>query len=302
MESRQHIAQKAFHAFLGCLGVLILIVGLSACNPEKDIDLDLPVPDRGLVVECYLEPGKPYQLLLTQSVPYFGDFNLAEDIDEQFLVDALVVITHNGVADTLNFDLTSIFLALTDTNANWFDGRSKIHNYVSTTIVPEDYNSDFELYVEDTAGNILTASTRLLPPVQHDTLEIEFNADSSEALVRGRWQDDPAGPNWYRWVHHKLKRNGRQRYQFNFVLDDRIGNGQEYVVATFYDYEPGDCLLVSLYHLDQELANYLETVDDAESSNGNPFAQPGSILSNVEGGIGIFSGLTVDQDTLQIPR
>jgi len=46
----------------------------------------------------------------------------------------------------------------------------------------------------------------------------------------------------------------------------------------------------------------LETIDDAQDSNGNPFAQPGAIVDNIDGGIGIFTFFSYDRDTLIIEQ
>lgn len=64
-----------------------VMIALGSCNLEKEIDLNLPLYDGQLVVECYLEPGKPFNLLLTQSSGFFEPFSLET---EQFLSDLLV--------------------------------------------------------------------------------------------------------------------------------------------------------------------------------------------------------------------
>ena len=289
-------------SFIILLGSCIIL--LSSCNPEQEVELELPQYESELVVECYLEPGEPFQLLLTESVAYFGEFDGIEDILPAIVDDATVVITHNDISDTLLFDPSDIIELATDSIPfdNWFNGRQKVQNFRSPTgIVPTDYTSDFHLHIIDGQGREVTATTRLLPPIEQDTLEIEWNSAGTEALVRGRWQDDPSQANWYRWAQHKIRRSGRLGYQFNFILDDRVGNGEEYIVSSFYDYESGDSILATLFHIDQAYADYINTTDEAEDSNGNPFAQPGSIISNVEGGIGIFTALSYTQKTVKIP-
>jgi hemin uptake protein HemP len=49
-------------------------------------------------VECYLEPNKPFNLLLTKSAAYFDPFPQEEfDFIESILADsAEVTIEHNG--------------------------------------------------------------------------------------------------------------------------------------------------------------------------------------------------------------
>ena len=77
----------AFAAFLFSCG-----------NLEKEIDLELPLYESQIVVECYLEPGEPFLLLLTKSAAYFEPiptegFEFVEKILED---SAVVTIRHKG--------------------------------------------------------------------------------------------------------------------------------------------------------------------------------------------------------------
>jgi hypothetical protein len=52
---------------------LLMMATLASCSSlEKDIVLPEPPPRRQLVVECYLEQGKPYRMALTESVNYLA--------------------------------------------------------------------------------------------------------------------------------------------------------------------------------------------------------------------------------------
>ncbi|HHG85526.1 MAG TPA: DUF4249 family protein, partial [Bacteroidetes bacterium] len=69
---------------------------------------------------------------------------------------------------------------------------------------------------------------------------------------------------------------------------------------TFYAWELGELAIITVYHIDEPYWRYLETSDEAESSNGNPFGQPGRVISTVDGGIGVFTGLSFTRDTVII--
>ena len=72
----------------------LLSILISACNSlETNIDVALPAYDRKLAVECYIEAGKPYKMLLTESVSYF------EKATIPVVNFAKVYITHAGITD-----------------------------------------------------------------------------------------------------------------------------------------------------------------------------------------------------------
>ena len=106
-----------------------MVLSFVSCNRTKNITVPLPAFNSQPVVECYIEPGQPYRLALTESVSYFSAPTLP------IIPHALVLITHNGVTDTLKFQ------AIPDS----IDGKA--YNYVGDTSikVPFDYNSPFTL-------------------------------------------------------------------------------------------------------------------------------------------------------------
>lgn len=253
---------------------------------EKEVDLKIPPHERKLVVECYLEPGKPYRMVLTESVGFF------DGPDTPFVNNALVIITHNGVADTL-------------TNGFSFDFTdAKIYNYSSPTLVPADYNSDFSLYVRDEQGREARATTRMLPPVPFGDLVYDFNADSMARLTV-QWPDEAGVKNYYMFTLHRdslVTQGDNDDYGlvFDFSLDDRIGDGEDFTISTFYFLEKGDKAICTVYAITEEYWRYRETASASVDANGNPFANPVTIYSTIEGGYGVFAGLNYTRDTVLI--
>ena len=60
--------------------------------------------------------------------------------------------------------------------------------------------------------------------------------------------------------------------------------------------------VVTFFNLSEEYYRYLRSVRLADNANGNPFAQPASIKSNISGGIGIFTNLVYQRDTIYLPK
>jgi hypothetical protein len=292
--------------------LLLSLLFLTACDAlERDIEIELPEPERILSVECYLEAGKPYRVLLTETKGFF------EELDACPLVkNATVIIKHNGIADTLteaiyfsdNCPADSLFGFIPFFNADY----TRFYNYGSNSICPLDYDHDFEIEVIDPDGDrYVTASTRFLPPVPIDTMTATFRAGDTLASVFIEFFDDAATVDFYRVMLHKrsLTKEGTPPFviaknpEFDVTLDDaRFFNGEKITFGTAYDYAVGDTLIATCYHIDQAYHDFLETLGDAEAANFSPFAQPTLIQSNIIGGQGVFTTLSYDRDTLIVSQ
>ncbi len=176
----------------------LLLLALGACRSfENNIQIELPPHERQLVVECYLEPGRPYRLVLSESVGYFDSF-----AEFPFVSGAVCVIEHNGVRDTLR-EAPALPGGPIPFLPYFNEEGTKFYNYASTTLCPLDYDSDFRLFITDPQGRTITASTRILPPVQLDKLEPAYLNDSLDVALLMKFQDDGSQANFYRPVVQK---------------------------------------------------------------------------------------------------
>jgi len=290
-----------------------LLLSLTACDSfRRPIDLDLPEVERQLVVECYLRPNEPYRLLLTETKGYF------DELDECPMVrGALVVIEHAGRRDTLQEAQYLGDCSLTNPNfVPFFDEtRTRFYNYGSDAICPLDYTQDFRLEVIDTANNrSAVATTRMIPPISFGSITLTWNDAGDKAYAFLRAPDNGNEANFYRIQLHKNRLfrpdsltggfiNIAKNPEFDITIDDEpFFNGEDIAFGTNYDYEVGDTLIATLYHIEKAYYEYLGDLGDSQNANGNPFAQPLKIRSNVQGGTGIFTFLLYDRDTIPVVR
>lgn len=271
----------------------VLLTGLCwSCNLEKEIEIELPDYDSKTVVECYLEPGKPYQLLLTRSSSYFSPFDTTtSSLLQNLLVNgAKVSITHAGTRHDLGNRLV-------------IDQSSqKLYNYFSEQLVPKDYTEEFELFIELQDGSTITGTTKILPVVPLDSIKIEFRESDTLARVLTYFTDIPDENNYYRRMLHKSSLDSAA-FQ-DFTLDDRVVENTV-VFGTGYEFEEGDTLFNTLFHIDRTYFDFLESVNNAVLSNGNPFGQPSPINSRLEGtarSLGIFTGLSYTREMTIVER
>jgi hypothetical protein len=274
--------QKSTGFRTGLVGLLVAASGLAGCGLQKDIDVELPVYPAQLVVEAYLENNRLPRVSISQSVPYLS----APTPDVP--TDVKVVLTlPNGRRDTLTFAP-----AINPVNNKGYThtGRTRI------TARPGD---TFTLEAYDTQGRRVTGSATMPATVPLETVEYKFNDLSPaqrKAYVLARFQDPAATTDFYRFQVHKS--TVASEPEVEYTPDDRLTNGQAITLGTSYEFEPNDTLFVTLYHLDQPYYRFLQSVQDARNSNGNPFAQPSAIKSTVEGGLGVFTILNYQRQRI----
>ncbi|MEZ4777189.1 MAG: DUF4249 domain-containing protein [Bacteroidia bacterium] len=271
--------------------LVLLAAVVAACDMQKEVDLKLPEYESQMAVECYLQPGQPYILSLIESVPYYDNIRI------KYVTDATVTIAHNGKTITLNRFGVAVPDSLDELGVLKPIIGDTIYTYVAFDVVPENYYQDFTLEITRANGDKLFATTQILPPVKIDTMTYKYN-DDQKAFVLTKFQDDPDRANFYRVVlqRHNLNDNPDQ----DFFVNDEITNGEEFSFGTAFEYEKGDTLIRTVYHITEDYYRYLETSSAATDANYNPFGQPATIKSNISGGLGIFTGITFDRRWLYI--
>jgi len=290
---------------------VLLAAFLSACNLQQQIDLELPEYEPEVVVESYLIPGQPFVVTLSRSVAFF------DTLEVQFVEGATVTLTWNNKTDTLVETDVSDLLSLVDSNAQDLFGpllgnSPKLYllpppaSFINVVPSPDVYPGIYTLRVETREGDTLTSETFVPRQLTEEERieEILFNEDTL-ALLLSRVQDNVNETNFYRrLLQHRRGPDTARRtsLQQDFVLDDAFSNGELITFGTGYEYDPGDTLISYIYHITGDYYEFVETRDDALAASLSPFAQPAIIYTNVEGGQGIFTGLSFTRDTVFIPE
>jgi len=269
-------------------------VFLGACNLSKDVEIDLPAYDRQPVVECYLEPGQPFRLLMTRSYAFFDTLGLSSNFLANALLDgALVTISYNGQTDTLANQFTIVTNPL------------KVYNYVGQNSVPTEPGTSFSLFIRLADGGEITSTTQMVPFVPIDSVVISFlsEAADSKARILTYITDDLSQENFYRRM---LNYGSLDSFpEQDFIVNDRFTETALIAFGTGYELNEGDTVFNTIFHLSSDYYDFKESVDLASSGLFNPFAQPSPIKGNVRGTanpIGIFAPLIYDRDTTIIRR
>lgn len=269
------------------------LVLLGACNLSKDVEIDLPGYDRQPVVECYLEPGKPFRLLMTRSYAFFDTLGLSSNFLQNALLDgALVTISYNGQTDTLANQFTIVPNPL------------KIFNYVGQNLVPAEPGTAFSLFIRLADGGEIRSTTQMVSFVPIDSVVVSFLSDTdSLARILTYITDDQSQQNFYRRMLHYGSLDSVPEQ--DFIVNDRFTETALVAFGTGYELKEGDTVFNTIFHLSSDYYDFKESVDLAVSGLLNPFAQPSPIKGNVSGSanpVGIFAPLVYDRDTTIITR
>ena len=284
---------------LKTIGLALVASGLAGCGSlQNDVDVPLPYYENQLVAECYLENGVVPRLSITESVPYLDDgqavaagsyvLPLPNGQKVQFPTDVAVTLTlPGGKAVPLLFspglDATT----------------GKYYTHVGTAPIVAQAGQQFGLDAQDKRGRHLTGTAVVPTFIPIDSVKYKFNTlsgDNRKAYFLTKWRDPATTADFYRLQLHKGKPANNSESDND--IRDRLFNGQPYAQVTTYRFRQGDTITSTLYHVDSLFFAFRQSTRDARNANGNPFSQPSSIHSTVQGGLGVFTVLVKDQKTL----
>jgi hypothetical protein len=281
--------------------VLMLLCFVLFFSCRKTIKVKLPEYKQKVVIEASIETNGYAYVLLSYSIPFFGDFDFTQPTNA-FIKGAFVTVSDGTQTDTLK-EL--------DPNTGYYYLGSKVKGVQGKTY-----------YLEVTVnGKTYKANTFIHPPVALDSLYFKGEKDTLGYM----WAHitEPAGlGNNYRWFAKRLNR-GDLFYAapFNSVFDDKFVDGKEFHFA--YDRGPqpnqiqdnkddpeagwfkrGDTVVVKFCTIGRPEYNFWYSYYLNKSSNGNPFSAPTNIVSMTAGEdvMGGFFGYSPSYDTLVIPK
>ncbi len=296
------MAMKIRYSTCGLL-FFILISFLISC--EDDITFEFDGYDEQIVVDGYIEEGEFARVFLTRSRsffdPIYGDsvlitldgmaFYVPELLSELLIVDASVFVTDGVTTDSLKLDIDQF------TYPYVVYKGSKITGQVGKT---------YDLLIM-ADGKTLTASTTILPSVPIDSLWFEPLNENHDSMgyIHGIFDDPQESGNYYRIYSKSKGRDSVYVHPWNSVWHDRNINGKEDVEFAIYhganDFEDKESISRWYFHIGEAVTVKLCAIDKASydfwlsfqqnaGGSGNPFVAPAPTLSNIDGGLGIWSG------------
>jgi len=279
------------------LFVLIPLLLLHSCT--ENIDLTIIGGGNKVVIEGSIENGKPAEVIVTRNSPVSKPVKL----NNILILDAQVSISNGSSTETLTLMI---------------DSASSIPLvYKGSTIIGVAGQSYTLTVVAD--GQTNYAVTTIPQPIALDS--VWWKADPPHDSLGYAWArfTDPSGiGNAYRWFAKRPKKDRRYLAPLGATFDDKFIDGKNIDIFNlrgidptstsdedketkedrFY-YKKTDTIYIKFCTIDYATLRFYETYETALQSNGNPFASPTSIQSNIKGGgLGIWAGFGATFDTI----
>ena len=284
------------------LTVVICTLGaVQSC--ERVIDIDLPASEDLLVVEGSIEPGQTPKVLITRNRGFFNAFptDLEAFITEFVVQDAVVTVSDGQTSEVLQFTVNPLSYPFV---------------YYSGSMLKGEIGKTYALRIES-GGKILTSYTRISGAVQLDSAWFGLNPfDSTEdslGVSYGQITDPDTMGNAYRLFARKNSEssyfavagsqfnddfvNGQAVVFFNGQSQQPFVSSDTFVPKSFF-YTLGDTIFLKFCSIGRNELQFFNTLDAAVNSNGNPFASPTVVKTNIQGGLGIWCGYSPAYDTI----
>jgi hypothetical protein len=278
---------------------ILFIISLLLFSCEKVVDIEIPENQEKLVVEGSIEPGVPPVVLLTETVGYY--FPTDSNTYKNSFVKGAIITVSDGIT-TVQLDEFSIngYTVYTTTNPAIFGQIGSTYNLVVNA-----------------KSQTLTATTTIPNPISMDGYWYKDQPGfSNYGYLWFNLNDPPELGNAYRIFTQRKGKDVRFIPADGSVWDDQLINGLDFDAFIFRGHEPnsvaaddnnetseyfkqGDTIIIKFCTIDLPHFDFWETFETAAFNNGNPFASPTTIRTNIQGGgIGVWGGYGVTYDTL----
>jgi hypothetical protein len=266
---------------------------------QKEITVDLPEVEKKIVVDGGIFVGQHAEVNLTWSTGSFDPIDSAS-LASYLISNGTVTVTDGSQVDTLHVA---------------YDPNKPIPIvWVGSTIFGQ-VGHTYTLSVT-TEGKTVTATTTIPTPVPLDSAWFKIEPDQDTLGFAWAHLTDPVGQgNGYRWFAKRITKDPAFMAPYGSSFDDRFIEGKSFDFA--YNrpstpgstapedndgqrgyYKVGDTIVVQFCSIGQREVNFFRTYETEVGNNGNPFASPGVIETNVDGGLGIFCGYSPSYDTI----
>ena len=290
--------------------VLTFLTLLTSCTEE--INLKVAKGDPKIVIEGSIENGKYAEIMVTRNSALSDPVNFSSIL----VSNAKAWVTSGGITDTLRSTVDP-FAAIP-------------YTYTGNTILGVRGETYKLTVIAD--GRTFTSTTTI--PLAEVTLDsVWWKAQAPHTTLGFAWAhlSEPAGMgNAYKWfakrpLKHRLWAGSPIVVNRRFVspsggtFDDKYIDGKSFDFAYDKSYDPTeasidfiepkeergfykniDTIYIKFCTIDNATSLFYNTYDQALQSNGNPFASPVTILSNIsgDGALGIWAGFGATYDTI----
>ena len=273
---------------------LILLLLLSLFVGCYNLDDQLTEYEQKIVVDGRIEQGKFAQIYLSKSAPYVGEVD-SVSIRNYSLTTAKVTLSNGSISEVLTLK----------PNQEYFPP----YVYTSTTIKGE-INKHYDLKVTY-SGKVITSTTTIPDAFAIDSVWFELvNTNDSTGIVKALITD-PIETTDYYLTSTKVNSESEYHHTYLNLFKDEYFNGDTITFGlmqgglatnlgnTGVYYHWGDTIYVKISKIDEASYKFWKSFNYEILNTANPFASSNAtITSNIEGGVGIWSGYSSDYKIL----
>jgi hypothetical protein len=296
-----HILKK-YRSVLGFISVILTLLALfSAC--QKEVEVEIPEVEKHVIIQGSIEPNENPYVYVTRSSGYFEEVSQSALFD-RLVKNAIVTVSDNSTIDTLKYQFMPP--AIAELPFFWYT-TNKMTGKVGGT---------YTLKVE-VDGKVFTSTVSIPAPIGLDSLFFKPNPPpDSLGLIHARLTDPPGLGNYYRWFAKRKIKDKRFYAPGRSVFEDRVVDGKSFSFdfvrgrdpnSTAVDdttrerrfFKKGDEIIVKFCTIPKEVFEFYMSYEMQITSNGNPFASPSTIKSNIKGGaLGVWACYGTYLDTI----
>ena len=293
---------------------IVFIFSFYSC--EKDITIDLPKNDSKLVIEGRIESGSAPFVILSNSVSFFDEINF-ETLEKSIVTDAKVFVNDGTKKielsvicsnDSALLPLLPIISQETGIPLSLLQNIKYCVFTDPTFSMIGDKGKNYELTVEH-KGKVYTSTTQIPVPVPLDTVKFKEDKERPGYGFLNVVMSEPAGlGNCYRWFSKRLTKDTRFLSYLGSSFEDKFIDGKTFNYDVFrpqevnstkpedlgdarFRYLPNDTVVVKFCSIDKNVFEFFRSFETEAGNNGNPFAAPNTIKTNIKGGaIGVWAG------------
>jgi hypothetical protein len=305
--------------------VFFISLVISACT--KEINMEIPENERKLVVNGVFNVGEPFKVAVSKSKGMLEKSNI-ENVD-----NAEVKLFENGVfitnLDTIN-QLWYIKYTY-DMYGERIDSVFRNFYYSKNILLEQDKTYKIEITAPgiDRKAYVEIKAPTMVPIIKVDTLTISTDEWSKYLYFEVLISDPLTEKNYYiislktknkySWIdefgvkHDEVATNFEDietddvvisnsniEFESGIIFNDKLFNGRTQNIKfkkDYYSSEQSTDYMVILQSISKEYYDFLISSNLYISNDGNPIAEPVSVISNVNGGFGIVSAINQSIDS-----
>ncbi len=317
----KHWSQSRYTYFI----VLVALLSLVACT--KEINLDLPAPTDKIVVQGSIEIDQPPFIILTKNQAYYSTLSL-NDLSAYFIRDAKVLVyTDAGDSTYLNeFCIDNPAVAA----AFGFEFSDSVNSNICVYTIPDiltwfstgtgslvgKENTTYHLTV--VSDNKMANATTTIPSLYpFDSLQVRNHPDAvrNDSLASVyMYLTFPRGVDKYVRIQTSTNNgpyytmSGGSVYQYKVFdgtnvglpLTEGFGPNSSFNRDRFGYFLRGDTVGVKWSQIDKGVYDFYSTVEN--DGGDSPFSSPIKIISNVNGGLGVWAGYATTYGSIVVPK